>query len=295
VKKINTILLLALLLSSSLSAANTFISFNSQKGDYIGQGESRIWDEASGEFSSKSSLDKENVVEIRFSSDDHWWTLSFAAPADQPLTVGSYFNATRFPFQDADNNGLNVSGTGRGCNKLEGNFEILEIAYDDNGNLESFSATFEQHCEKENPALFGAVSFNANSDLPDTDVLPTSSDFSVDLKANGQDSPVTVQVGETIDLSWAAQASDTETTAEYWLGLLGSTSEKKWFNDGKWRKTEGSLKWKTATVKTTQRDFSWTPQVPGIYMLQLILDTQVSEPAVIDSLSAHDHVVIIVE
>jgi hypothetical protein len=295
VKKMNCLLFLTLLLSGGISVASTFISFNSQKGDSIGQGEANIWSEGIGDFSTRSTLDRENVVTIDFTSDDHWWTLSFAAPADQPLTVGSYVNATRYPFQDTDSNGLSVSGTGRGCNQLEGVFEILEISYDSGGNLQTFAATFEQHCEKRDPALFGTVSFNAALDVPDTIDLPTTSDFSVDLKANGQDIPVTVQTGETIDLSWAAQAGDSEITAEYWLGLIGSSSEKKWFNDGKWRKTEGSLKWKTAIVTTTGRDFSWTPQVPGIYMLQLILDTQLSDPPAIDNLSAHDHVVIIVE
>jgi hypothetical protein len=295
VKKINNLLFLTLLIYSGISSASTFISFNSEKGDYIGQGESRVWVEGNGEFSSRSNLERKNVVTINFTSDENWWTLNFAAPSDQALTVGKFANATRYPFQDTDKNGLSVSGTGRGCNTLEGQFEVLEISYDNDGKLKNFAATFEQHCEKGDPALFGTVSFNANVDVPDTGVVPVAGDFSVDLKANGQDNPVTVKIGDTIDLSWSAQAGESDVNAEYWLGLIGSSSEKKWFNNGQWRKAKGSLIWKTATVNTTQRDFSWTPQVPGIYMLQLILDTQVGEPVQIDNLSAHDHVVIIVE
>lgn len=295
-KKINSLLFLTLLVYSGINAASTFISFNSQKGDYIGQGETRVWTEGNGIFSSKSTLDKQNVVTINFTSDDHWWTLNFAAPVNEALTVGKYSNATRYPFQDADKNGLSVSGTGRGCNTLEGQFEVLEISYDSDGNLQNFAATFEQHCEKQDPALLGTVSFNASLDVPDTGVVvPSTGNMSVDLKANGQDNPVTVKIGDTINLSWATQADAADITAEYWLGLMGSSSSKKWFNNGQWQKAEGSLLWKTGTVSTTQRNFSWTPQIPGIYMLQFILDTQVGNPVQIDNLSAHDNIVIIVE
>ncbi len=293
-KKLNHLLFVTLLIYSGINVASTFISFNSQEGDYIGQGESRVWSDGSGTFSSNSTIDKPNVVTINFTSDENWWTLDFAAPVGQSLSVGSYVNATRYPFQEADENGLSISGSGRGCNILEGQFEVVEISYDNDGNLSSFGATFEQHCEKQDPALFGTVSYNASLDLP-AGADPVDANFTVDLKANGQDDPVTIKTGDTVSLSWSAQAGDTDVNAEYWLGLLGTSSEKKWFNNGQWQKTSGSLLWKTGTVKTTQRDFSWTPQVPGIYMLQLILDTQISEPAQIDNLSAHDHVVIIVE
>ncbi|HFD13384.1 MAG TPA: hypothetical protein ENJ32_13090, partial [Crenotrichaceae bacterium] len=185
-KKINPFLFLTLLIYSGVNTASSFISFDSQEGDYIGQGKAQVWVESDGTFSSRSTQDRENTVTIDFTSDENWWTLNFASPENQPLTVGNYSNATRYPFQPSDENGLSVSGTGRGCNTLEGQFEILEISYDTSGKLKSFAATFEQHCEKGDPALFGAVSYNADIDIPDSTRLPTAGktgDFSVDLKA----------------------------------------------------------------------------------------------------------------
>ena len=290
--KKNNLLLPALLIFSGIVSADSFIFFNSEKDDYIGQGETRVW--ASGSFSSNSTQDKPNVVSINFTSDENWWNLDFAAPENQTLSVGSYTNATRYPFQESNENGLSVSGSGRGCNTLEGQFEVLEISYDADGKLSSFAATFEQHCEKADPALFGTVSFNSSLSTPTTTV-PDNVNITVDLKANSVDGPVTIKAGDTVNLNWSIQTDSTDITAEYWLGLIGTSSEKKWFNSGRWQNTPGSLIWKTDTVKSAQRDFSWTPQVPGIYMLQLILDTQTTSPVKIDQLSAHDHVVIIVE
>jgi hypothetical protein len=51
------------------------------------------------------------------------------------------------PFQGSDQPGLSVSGDGRGCNTLTGRFEVLEAVYRSSGDVVSFAADFEQHCE----------------------------------------------------------------------------------------------------------------------------------------------------
>ena len=59
---------------------------------------------------------------------------------------GSYTGALRYPFNDGAP-GLSVSGDGRGCNTLTGQFDVTEISQASTGELLVFDATFEQHCE----------------------------------------------------------------------------------------------------------------------------------------------------
>jgi len=97
------------------------------------------------------------------------------------LVPGLYDAATSFPSQVANEPSLSVSGESRACGKLMGEFEVLEISHGPDGEVLGFPATFEQHCQGGDPALFGAVRFRSpasvtvkNSEPP----LPTSSDGS---------------------------------------------------------------------------------------------------------------------
>jgi hypothetical protein len=40
-------------------------------------------------------------------------------------------------------------------------FDILEVEYDPSGDVVSFAADFEQHCEGDDPALFGSIHYNS--------------------------------------------------------------------------------------------------------------------------------------
>ena len=87
-----------------------------------------------------------------FSENPHfwstrWWYLDFSAPFNQLLQVGHYSNATRYPFQDFDDPGLNFSGNGRGNNQLSGYFDVREVSYGPNGQVLSFAADFTQFDE----------------------------------------------------------------------------------------------------------------------------------------------------
>ena len=75
-----------------------------------------------------------------------------------PLAVGKYDNAERAPFATPGHPGLDVSGDGRGCNKIQGSFEVFAISWSVS-ILKSFTATFEQHCDGIKPALRGCVHY----------------------------------------------------------------------------------------------------------------------------------------
>ena len=76
-----------------------------------------------------------------------WWYLDLAAPYQAPLQVGTYYSATRFPFQSNATPGLDFSGNGRGNNTLIGAFEVLQADYADDGSVIVFAANFIQYDE----------------------------------------------------------------------------------------------------------------------------------------------------
>ena len=76
-----------------------------------------------------------------------WWSLDFAAPAGQPLQVGHYSDATRFPFNASTEPGLSFTGNGRGDNQLTGFFDILDLTFASDGSVQSFAANFTQYDE----------------------------------------------------------------------------------------------------------------------------------------------------
>jgi len=107
-------LAIGLMFYSQANAA-TYLYFNSEPGDYIGQGLEQTLTEDDGIFSVSRNYD--NGISIDFNGSD-WWYLDFAAPGDAELAVGPYENAERFPFQSPTLPGLSISGSGRGCNTL---------------------------------------------------------------------------------------------------------------------------------------------------------------------------------
>jgi hypothetical protein len=93
-----------------------------------------------------------------------WWYLRLAAPDGANLSVGSYANATRWPFQETTAPGLDFSGNGRGNNRLTGSFNILESNLADDGTF-SFAVDFLQYDEESTNAwIKGAIRYN--SELP---------------------------------------------------------------------------------------------------------------------------------
>lgn len=154
-----------LLLALPAAAQVTSLSMTSDPGDYIGGGQTYFYGAADGEF--RAVVNFAGGVSISFNTPnyEHWWNLDFAAPNGVPLTPGTYLNATRFPFQAENVPGLSVYGDGRGCNELTGSFQVLQLTYGPDDTVESFEATFEQHCEGAAPALRGQIRYNADVPL----------------------------------------------------------------------------------------------------------------------------------
>jgi hypothetical protein len=147
--------------------AGSFLYLNSQPGDYIGQGEERLWVEPS------SVVDGSLVAPWLFFGGGGGYGVELQAPSPQALAVGSYAGATRYPFNPPGTPGLNVSGNGRGCNTLTGSFDVDELTIAPTGEVLVFQATFEQHCEGASaPALFGRIRIERAPPTPGVTLPP---------------------------------------------------------------------------------------------------------------------------
>ena len=170
----------SLLLWVSPASAATFLYFDSQPGDYIGGGVERTWTPSDGSFHIETNFD--GGVSVSFDGGSNWWSLDFVPPegGDQ-LGVGTYEGAERYPFQSPTAPGLSVSGSGRGCNELTGRFVVLELEQTPGGEVTSFAADFEQHCEGGPAALLGSIRFNAQN-VPG--ILDEDGDGRIDVADN---------------------------------------------------------------------------------------------------------------
>lgn len=134
----------------------TYIQFNSDAGDYIGDGKTVRYTLLDGSFS--ASKNYRGGISVGLSGDS-WWTLAFGPPQGVPFAAGTYTGAQRFAFAAAESPGMDIYGNGRGCNTLTGQFTVI-TALLTGSQVDSFAADFEQHCEGSTPALRGKVRWN---------------------------------------------------------------------------------------------------------------------------------------
>ena len=133
-------------------------SFSGDDGDYISGGRSYTYATASKDHMNVTGNTDNGVVTVSVDgANGDWWTLNLAAPSGKALTPGTYTGATRYPFNEATEPGLSLSGNGRGCNQLTGTFTISAVEFGPQGYVKKLDASFEQHCEGSTPAARGEV------------------------------------------------------------------------------------------------------------------------------------------
>ena len=142
--------------------STTTLTFTSDPGDYIGGGLSRTYYLGDGQWNARYDTNNSGGhVNVSLNptnfSEGWWWHVDLASPKGQPLAIGAYELARRYPFQPDGQPGLDFSGTGRGCNMLTGRFSISELHIAPGNFVDRLTATFEQHCEGASPALRGSV------------------------------------------------------------------------------------------------------------------------------------------
>ena len=82
-----------------------------------------------------------------------------------PLSVGTYENAVRYDQRERFPPCIEVFGDGKGCNGVTGRFIVDQVTLAGDGTPTVFSARFEFHCEGDDAAVFGAISYDATADF----------------------------------------------------------------------------------------------------------------------------------
>ena len=156
---------LALALGAAPSRADTFIYLDSQPGDYIGLGIQRTL--RPGTLT--ATVQASQVLTLDFANGLTSLRMEFDGTTQQPIGVGEFEGATRYPFNSPSNPGLDVSADSRGCNAISGEFVIRELESDGAGNVTKLALDFEQYCDSYSYALFGVVRINSAIGIVDTD------------------------------------------------------------------------------------------------------------------------------
>jgi len=188
-RKVLLILMLMLCFTANQSfaalATSGSIYLNAEPGSYVGGGiggNEVLWTHGvEGIFSVSRNYDEGINV---FLDDGNYWNFNFAAPTYDPATntnngneleVGFYDNATRFPFNSPTRPGLSFSGNGRGNNQLGGWFNVLDVAYEGNGDVLRFAVDFRQFDESENmtgPSTYGSLRINSSIPINPVPIPP---------------------------------------------------------------------------------------------------------------------------
>lgn len=139
--------------------ATTSYAFRSDRGDYIGGGQSKEYTTPTSTITMRGTS-RELTVGVEHGPGE-WWHIQLAAPHGERLRPGAYRGAERAAFRTGRAPGLDAGGSGKGCNKIEGSFTIEQIRTSNTGEVRSLEASFIQHCEGHEPALRGTVRYKA--------------------------------------------------------------------------------------------------------------------------------------
>jgi hypothetical protein len=146
---------------ASCATPQTFLTLDSQPGDYIGQGITQTFTATDGTFSVSNTTD---TVSISFNTStfSQFWYLDFGSASTMKFGWGEYDGAQRTAFRSPTRPGIDVSGDGRGCNTDTGRFLVSDFALNTDGTIARLAIDFEQHCEGATPALYGSLRYNSS-------------------------------------------------------------------------------------------------------------------------------------
>jgi hypothetical protein len=158
------------------SGAVAVVSFHSDPGDYVGQGLTVTHIYTSTQFQVGSDAGHNSITfsTINAPGVTSLGSMTLAAPAGQALTPGTYEHTQRWPLNTPGQPGLDIGWDSNGCNKSTGRFAVGELAFAPDGSISRLHASFEQHCERNSPALRGSIWIDAggSTNPPTPPALP---------------------------------------------------------------------------------------------------------------------------
>lgn len=131
----------------------------SEAGDWVGQGQTSVYRSPAADIRVEGDV---TYATATVKSGAVTWNIEMQAPAGDQLTPGVFRNAERAPGPTGRAPGLTVSGDGRGCNIVYGQYTINQISTDSTGAITLLDASYVQRCEAPDaPALRGTVKYKA--------------------------------------------------------------------------------------------------------------------------------------
>src|SRR4051794_11207733 len=149
-----------------------YVVMYSDTGDWVGGGTQREFDPGNGSIAVGGTASYLTVSLDGGTAGDYYDMDFAAAPGDVLTSGGIYTDAQRAPFREAGHPGIDISGSGRGCNTDTGMFEVKDIATDSAGAIARLWIVYEQHCEGGGPALWGEVKLNEPVNVGATVAVP---------------------------------------------------------------------------------------------------------------------------
>ena len=195
-------------------APRTLLRWESQAGNYIGQGRSEVLSLVNSRWTA-TSYQSGNMVELKVDSvgplASSYWTLRFQAPTGEVLQAGrQYLGADDFAGPGVP--AFVIFGNGRFCGG--GEFTVRELSLGPQNAVNRFAVDFVLNCgSASGPLLTGSLQYNALIDVAATTlaVEPTSLRFaSIHNGASVTLQPVPQSVRLTLsraNVGWTAAAS----------------------------------------------------------------------------------------
>jgi len=247
-----------------LAGSATFV-LDGTDGDYITGGETLSGGPDDGTWYANANIvvppseRGPRAVRIHFESDGErdevtgvWWDFEFSV-REIPgaiLAIGSFEDAQRASFAEPGHPGLDITGTGRGCNTIAGEFQITAFSWDclpdsDSFHLRRFAATFEQHCEAGESFLRGSIDFTAPpSGVPCSGAIPGDGDgdtptpppppppppFQVDLPAEFAVNPVVISNNSSRTIQFNTSVDTSRFTNDLHLSVISDASPSEDFS-----------------------------------------------------------------
>src|SRR2546423_10340656 len=149
-----------------------YVVMYSDTGDYIGAGTQREFDPGNASITVYGSAGDLTISLDGGTSGDYWDIEVAAAPGHVLTSGGIYTDAQRAPFRQAGHPGIDIYGSGRGCNTDTGLFEVKDIATDSSGAISRLWIVYQQHCEGGHAATWGEVKLNEPVDVGATVAAP---------------------------------------------------------------------------------------------------------------------------
>lgn len=216
--------------SGSALAGQNIWFYQSQPGDFLGQGAEVTVTSADGAFSIPTQA-RRSTAQVQFLSPvtGKFLMITLSAADSAPLAPGAYENAVRPGFGGLlppGQPGLDFIVDNRACNTVTGRFDLLEYVSDGFGGIVKLAVNYEEHCEGAAPAVFGQL--RVNSDIPILKPLVIAVETPLNTRGcveatspNG--APISVNANDAVDslggrslqFNWSATTGDVGTAPTF--------------------------------------------------------------------------------